>query len=137
MGDSCMQSATISSGCLLHSLLLSDHKNRARPMLGIELGKRRGAYTSFAARLAQAARCRACELLHCGCAMNELAASCSARLWTTMVRPMLEYGAEVWRPTLTQADAFERLQAQLCRRVLGCSRSVPRAFAISELGLRS
>ncbi len=105
--------------------------------LGTELGKRRGAYTTFFKRLVSAVRRRASDLVLSGCSMNELDARCSARLWNTLARPILEYGAETWLPTATQADELERVQAHYSRRVLGCANGVPRAFACGELGFRS
>ena len=105
--------------------------------LGMELGKRRGTYTTFFTRLMSTARRRASDLLHCGASMNELDARCSARLWSTLVRPILEYGAETWVPSSTQAGEAESIQAKYARQVLGCSRSTPRDFVCSELGFRA
>ena len=69
--------------------------------------------------------------------MNELDARCSSRLWTTLCRPILEYGAEVWQPNQGQRKKLEQTQGWFARRVLGCHQGTPAVFATSELGMRS
>jgi hypothetical protein len=105
--------------------------------LGMEMGRRRGAYTTFCQRLVAAAQSRMRDLHITGCRMDQLDPRCSARLWSTLVRPILEYGAETWRPTSTQALTIDRLQTRFARGVLGCSQSTANVFVNSELGLRS
>lgn len=107
--------------------------------LGMESGLKpnRGPHRSFCSRLLHATTHRAHDLLLSGCEMNELDARCSSRLWCSLCRPILEYGAEVWNPNRTQCKEMEQVQGWFARRVLGCSQSTPAVFATSELGLRS
>ena len=107
--------------------------------LGVEAGRRpdRGPNRSFGERLVHSASHRAHDLMLSGCEMNELDARCSSRLWSSLCRPLLEYGCEVWRPNQGQCKQLEQVQGWFARRVLGCSQSTPAVFATSELGLRS
>jgi endonuclease/exonuclease/phosphatase family metal-dependent hydrolase len=122
--------------------LLDGHELQVVPeykYLGLECGfpPGRGSHRSFCARLRQATTHRAHDLLLSGCEMNELDARCVTRLWSSLCRPILEYGAEVWRPNQGQSKQLEQVQGWFARRVLGCSPSTPAVFATSELGLRS
>jgi len=107
--------------------------------LGVEIGKplRAGLYTTFSKRLIRTALMRMRDLHVSGCRMDQLDPRCSAKLWLTLVRPILEYGAETWTPNKTQADAFERTQTKFARTVLGCCSSTATVFVNSELGFRS
>ena len=107
--------------------------------LGMESGlpPGRSPHTSFCQRIVHSCTHRAHDLLLAGCEMNQLQARCSNRLWSALCRPILEYGAEVWRPNQGQTKELERVQGWYARRVLGCSPSTPAVFATSELGMRS
>jgi hypothetical protein len=107
--------------------------------LGMECGlpPQRAPHASFASRLVHATTHRAHDLLLAGCEINELDARCSSRLWATLCRPILEYGAEVWTPNQGQSKQLEQVQGWFARRVLGCSQGTPAVFATCELGLRS
>ena len=58
-------------------------------------------------------------------------------LYKHYVRPTLEYAAEVWWPTRTQAKQLESLQLQAARAILGCFGSTPSCAVLAELGLQS
>ena len=105
--------------------------------LGMQMGKRPAAYTSFATGLVHKAKCAACELLYCGCDADQLNAKCSVRLWKSLVRPILEYAAETWIPNHEQVKSIESVQVKFARRVLGSTPTAPAVFVTSELGLHS
>ena len=107
--------------------------------LGMEYGlpPRAAPQASFCSRLIQSTTQRAHDILLAGCEMNELDARCSSRLWSTLCRPILEYGAEVWQPNQGQRKQIEQAQGWFARRVLGCHQGTPAVFATSELGMRS
>ena len=52
------------------------------------------------------------------------------------IRPVLEYGSEIWVPTKTQSDALERIQLEAARRVLGCFGKASSVAILAELGLQ-
>jgi hypothetical protein len=60
-------------------------------------------------------------------------------LWRALVRPKLEYAAELWGGDLTQvqAKAMEKIQTDFCRSVLGLHgvQRVSSDFLRAELGL--
>jgi hypothetical protein len=51
------------------------------------------------------------------------------------VRPVLEYGAEVWRPNVTQGKELEGIQMQAARTILGCFQGTASSAIRAELGL--
>ena len=58
-------------------------------------------------------------------------------LYKQFVRPVLEYGSEVWRPTETQGRQLESIQAKAGRAILGCFDGTPLVAVRAELGLES
>jgi len=56
-------------------------------------------------------------------------------LYKQYVRPVLEYGTEVWWPTNTESAQLERMQLQAARAVLGCFDRTPGVAVRAELGL--
>jgi hypothetical protein len=57
------------------------------------------------------------------------------RVWSTLVRPVLEYGAEVWGGTRDwKWEAAEVLMRGMGRRILGCAKTAPNALVRGELG---
>jgi hypothetical protein len=55
------------------------------------------------------------------------------RGWQVLVRPVLEYGAEIWGEKSWKKG--EALQLEMGRRVLGVSKSTTREVIQGELGL--
>ena len=45
------------------------------------------------------------------------------RIWLNMIRPILEYGAEIW--SARKEDDLERLQLQVGKALLGVGKAVP------------
>ena len=56
-------------------------------------------------------------------------------VWTALVRPLLEYGAEIWPGENSQqwkeADALQR---KMAKRILDCRRTMPNEVVLGELG---
>lgn len=57
-------------------------------------------------------------------------------LYKQYVRPVLEYGSEVWWPTDTQSLALERVQLHAARSILGCFEGTATVAVRAELGLQ-
>ena len=57
------------------------------------------------------------------------------RGWEVLVRPLLEYGAEIWGEKKWKEG--ELLQLEMGRRVLGVSKLTTREVIQGELGLHS
>jgi hypothetical protein len=57
------------------------------------------------------------------------------KVWKALIRPVLEYGAEVWE---TEHDRLweeaELMQREMGRRILGCSRRMVNEVVLGELG---
>lgn len=126
----------------VHPWRLDGHQLSAVPeykYLGMETGlpPKAAPHNSFCKRLIHSTTHRAHDILLAGCELNELDARCSSRLWSTLCRPILEYGSEVWSPNQGQSAEMEQVQGWFARRVLGCHQGTPAVFATSELGLRS
>ena len=60
-----------------------------------------------------------------------LSARAAAGLWTTLVRCVLEYGAEVDSGRWEEAEVMQRLAGRMC---LGVGREVPNEVVRGELG---
>lgn len=58
-------------------------------------------------------------------------------MYKQFVRPVLEYGSEVWRPTETQSKHLEAIQLKAARAILGCFDGTPSVAVRAELGLES
>ena len=56
-------------------------------------------------------------------------------LYKQYVRPVLEYGAEVWAPTQTQGKSLERIQHRAACMILGCFNLTAAVALRAELGL--
>jgi hypothetical protein len=72
----------------------------------------------------------------CGLGLKKgVSAKAMLRGWEVLVRPILEYGAEVWGEKKWVAG--ERLQREMGRRVLGVSKMTTNQVVQGELGLSS
>jgi hypothetical protein len=70
-----------------------------------------------------------------GLQSGDMPARGGARLWTAFVRPILEYGAEIWgREADNKWAEAERLQKEMGVKILRCSGKVADAFVMGELG---
>jgi hypothetical protein len=58
-------------------------------------------------------------------------------IYKQYVRPLLDYGAEVWRPTSSQGAELERLQLSAARAILGCHTNTASEAVRAELGLET
>jgi hypothetical protein len=56
------------------------------------------------------------------------------RIWQGLVRPVLEYGAEVWPMEAGNWEEADRLQRKMARRILGCQKNTPDEALRGELG---
>ena len=108
--------------------------------LGAEVGKTRGKWNSMLERIWQKASAGANLTLWRGGGAAGLRAKSFVTLWKAEVRPVLEYGAEVWDGDgVAQAwvDKLEKLQYSFGKAVLGIKGNAAAAGIRAELGLPS
>jgi hypothetical protein len=58
-------------------------------------------------------------------------------VWLTLVRPMIEYGMQVWTPTSSDFKKLERIQLKVAKTILGCCSHTPTPAVLGDLGLCS
>ena len=57
-------------------------------------------------------------------------------VWTALVRPLLEYGAEIWPGENShQWKEADALQRKMAKRILDCKRTMPNEVVLGELGV--
>jgi endonuclease/exonuclease/phosphatase family metal-dependent hydrolase len=89
-------------------------------------------------RLVRAARVKGADLSGPGgCRFNGVHAARSIHLWQVYARPVLEYAAEVWKPTKAQARKLEGVMCDFARHALGVDKRASNDVILSELGLPS
>jgi hypothetical protein len=68
---------------------------------------------------------------------NGLRPRSAITLWQAIVRPMLEYGSEIFSVHVSQSwvNKVERVQSNFVKSVLGIAPSAPNVFALCEVGL--
>ena len=69
---------------------------------------------------------------------GNMSVKCLVSVWTALIRPYLEYGAEVW----CSEDDFvweeaEKIQRKMARRILHCRKSTTNEAVLGELGWTS
>jgi hypothetical protein len=98
--------------------------------LGLELD-RLWKWKKVKDRMIEKARKRIAAL--CGAGIKQgLSVAAAVKGWEVLVRPVLEYGCEIWGGG--RWEEVERLQNALGRRILGVSRMTSRAAVRGELG---
>ena len=55
--------------------------------------------------------------------------------WSSIFRPVIEYGAEVWWPGAAEMDRVERIQKRVCKWMLGVCRTTIDEVVLGELGI--
>jgi hypothetical protein len=80
------------------------------------------------------AKQRMATLYWCGARNGALAVRTAEKLVRVMLLPVLQYGAEIARPSKAQALESERLQCQAARYILGTQKNTPLDMARGELG---
>ena len=70
----------------------------------------------------------------CG-GIRHLGISLKLQIYKAILRPLLEYGAEVWQPNKRQAVQLERVQRRVCRMILGAPSWTPEEAMLLDLGL--
>ena len=108
--------------------------------LGIEFEQRRatGKWNRFLERLYKKATAAANILVWRAGGAGALAASTLVRLWKAKVRPIMEYGAELWHGEISNAwtEKLEGLQYNFAK-ILGCRGASPaRTATLAELDLQ-
>jgi hypothetical protein len=96
-----------------------------------------GKWNGAVAVLLRRATFNSAELLHWTGGKHGLCPALQAKLWQSHVRPVLEYGAEVWSPQIsnTCANKLEAVQHAAARRILGCGSGASNVFVLRELGM--
>jgi len=106
--------------------------------LGCEMSGLVGRGGAVIDRLARTARFKASDLSGpCGCRYRGVHVAKSLKLWEAYARPVIEYAAEVWRPTKAQAKKLERTVCDFARHALGVDTRTGNDFLLTELGLVS
>lgn len=106
--------------------------------LGCEASAFLGKSTAVIDRLVRVARFKGSDLSGPGgCRFNGVHAVRSINLWMAYVRPVLEYGVEIWTPTRLQAKKIESVLCDFARHALGVDRRTGNDVLLSELGLIS
>ena len=57
--------------------------------------------------------------------MPQLHRSARVLFYTSMVRPLLEYGCAVWSPNTSQSKKLEAVQMECLRKVIPCTQATP------------
>ncbi len=89
-------------------------------------------FVEFKRRIADKARKSRAAAMNMGLKRARLSVKAGINLWTSMVRPNLEYGAQVWG--LGKWDAAELIQRDMGRKILGCPAKSANAGVRGELG---
>ena len=55
-----------------------------------------------------------------------------SKIWTHLIRPTLEYGAEIWGDV--EWEEAEKVQRVMARRILRCSSKTANVVVLGELG---
>ena len=99
--------------------------------LGMEFDKGL-TFLEFKRRMADKARKNRALAMNMGLKRARLSVKAGINLWNSMVRPSLEYGAQVWG--LGKWDPAELVQREMGRKILGCPAKSPNAGIRGELG---
>src|SRR6185437_11594328 len=86
-------------------------------------------------RMLEKARRNMVRIWYMGIRSGFLSTKASLNLWETLVRPLLEYGSEIWGDEVWLAG--EKLQMEMGRRILRCSSKTTLAAIQGDLGLWS
>lgn len=122
------QEEKIESKIFLGSLVLE--QKTSYKYLGLELD-RQWKWGKVKERMIEKARKRIAGL--CGAGIKQgLSVSAAVRGWEVLVRPVMEYGCEIWGEK--RWKEAEELQTKLGRRILGVSRKTAGAAVLGELG---
>jgi hypothetical protein len=106
--------------------------------LGCEASALLGRASAVVDRLVQVAKLKGSNLSGPGgCRFGGVHAVKSMSLWEAYVRPVLEYGAEVWTPNSLQAKKLDSVLCDFARHALGADRRTGNDVLLSELGLVS
>ncbi|MGH7239954.1 MAG: RNA-directed DNA polymerase, partial [Candidatus Saccharimonadales bacterium] len=101
--------------------------------LGMEREKKRG-WAKYVERVVSKGRSRLYQLMMVGAHQHGLRPSTGKKLAETIVRPVLEYGAEVLAPTQKQAADIERVMVSAGKLITGLPRAALCDAVRGELG---
>ncbi|MFN9380495.1 MAG: RNA-directed DNA polymerase [Bacteroidota bacterium] len=99
--------------------------------LGVEINKGIQ-FKALKERLLRSARRRMMTVWGMGMRRGEMPVSDCVRVWQTLVRPALEYGAAVWGECVW--EEAERIQREMARMILKCSPKMTNEAVLGELG---
>ena len=99
--------------------------------LGVEINKGIH-FKALKERLLRSARRRMMTVWGMGMRRGEMPVSDCVRVWQTLVRPALEYGAVVWGECVW--EEAERIQREMARMILKCSPKMTNEAVLGELG---
>lgn len=105
--------------------------------LGVELSNSPGhPFLSFRKRMLGGARARSARIAAMGMFSGKLPVPLGVQVYQALVRPLLEFGAEVWSADCPWTEA-ERLQMRVAKQILQCPIRTSGAAAMGELGWQS
>jgi hypothetical protein len=108
---------------------------KAYKYLGMEVGSRLRGWATFKARMLDKATRVMRASWGLGLQSGHMSVAGGQKLWKAFVRPVLEYGAEVWE---TEADnkwaEAEAVQKEMGCKILRCSKKASADFVRGELG---
>ena len=99
--------------------------------LGMEIQGNRG-WNKFRKRLIEKAKKHMRIAWSMGIRKGRLTARAASKIWETLVRPILEYGAEICGEA--EWEEAEKLQREMAKRILGLKESTNNEVALGELG---
>lgn len=94
-----------------------------------------GSWHEFQTKVVHKARTALLQAWRMGVQGGVLDVQAGVLIWTSLIRPILEYGAELW-PSSGKDKwlAAEKVQRTMAKRILGCSPSAANEFVLGELG---
>ncbi len=101
--------------------------------LGVELHASRVTFSLFRRRMESTARRAAGAVASMGLYSGKLTVPLAVQVYRALVRPLLEYAAEI--TSLRPWSAAESVQLSMARRILQCSTTTPTAAVMGDLNL--
>ena len=102
--------------------------------LGVEFEQRRG-WRLVVKRLCKSARKSCAQAMWMAQQSDGLRPETGKKLYETTVRPIMEYGSEIWTTNKGAAKELEKVQRAALRRIMGCRPSAKTSLLLNEMGV--